>query len=70
MKEYAVLIKFKSTGGAWSKPYTYKSHEPVNAGDVAVVPQYDFFAVGQVVSCHDVYKFNPDIEYKFIKCIV
>lgn len=67
---FAVSVKFKQANG-WSNEYTYKSTEPVAPDALVVVPNAKTLAaVGRVKSCTNEYTFNPNINYKYILCVL
>ncbi len=62
---YAVQVVFFERGYP-TKPYTYKSTEKYEIGDVLVVPTGNFYGVGKVTGCSTDYEFKENIKYRYV----
>lgn len=63
---FGVGVRFRRKDGTWSKAYTYKSKISYPKYTYVIVPVDDWWQVGVVDTCEADFKFDPEINYKFI----
>jgi hypothetical protein len=68
-KIYAIGVAFYTKKGL-GKPYTYKSKEAIEKDTIVECSFGRMDRQGTVVSCESDFKYNPNIEYKFVTKIV